>query len=108
MGSRRGSSCHFSMQYAQMAKSSVYYQNRHCSNTPMMLSDSPTTTLSILAIMAYKKFSLLYILYVNDCFDKVYDDITSVIMYADDTVLLSKGQTEEEAVGVSQILFENT
>ena len=52
---------------------------------------------------------LLYILYVNDCFDKVQHNVSSVIMYADDTVLLSKGKTEEEAIIIhftNQMLFE--
>ena len=48
---------------------------------------------------------LLYILYVNDCFDKVKNDESTIIMYADDTVLLSKGTTLEEAIITNQALF---
>ena len=48
---------------------------------------------------------LLYILYVNDCFKKVTNNTSEMIMYADDTVLLSTGVTVDIAVLNSQIFF---
>ena len=42
---------------------------------------------------------LLYILYVNDCFHIVKNHKDSIIlMYADDTVLISQGENTDEAV----------
>ena len=44
-------------------------------------------------------------MYVNDCFEKVHDEKSTIIMYADDTVLLSKGNTLEEVCVVNQLMF---
>ena len=48
---------------------------------------------------------LLYIMYVNDCFDRVKAENSNIIMYADDTVLLSQGATLEESMENNQLLF---
>ena len=49
---------------------------------------------------------LLYILYVNDCFEKVVQESSSTIMYADNTVLLSNGENQDEAVLTNQLSFD--
>ena len=49
---------------------------------------------------------LLYILYVNDCFDKVSQDSSMTIMYADDTVLLSGGTSQNDVTSANQYLFD--
>ena len=49
---------------------------------------------------------LLYIIYVNDCFDRVMDPSSIIIMYADDTVLSSKGTCMEEVYAMNQSLFD--
>ena len=49
---------------------------------------------------------LLYILYVNDCFKYVCDGNSKVIIYADDTVLLSNGNTVDDAQTASQSIFD--
>ena len=48
---------------------------------------------------------LLYIIYVNDCFEKVIDETSTTIMNADDTVLLSRGNTLDEGFATNQLLF---
>ena len=48
---------------------------------------------------------LLYIMYVNDCFKKVQCSQSKLIMYADDTVLLSSGDSFEEVINANQLLF---
>ena len=50
---------------------------------------------------------LLYILYVNDCFGKVLNVDSNVIMYADDTVLLSHGTSLNGVLVVNQKLFDD-
>ena len=50
---------------------------------------------------------LLYILYVNDCFGKVLNVDSKVIMYADDTVLLSHGTSLNGVLDVNQKLFDD-
>ena len=49
---------------------------------------------------------LLYILYVNDCFTNVCDESSKVLMYADDTVLLSYASGIDEALTSSQNIFD--
>ena len=46
---------------------------------------------------------LLYILYVNDCFDAISNDSSRTIMYADDTALLTTVMTFEELKRTLQI-----
>ena len=49
----------------------------------------------------------LYISYVNDCFDILGQDCTSkIIMYADDTVLLSYGENADDVQQSNQLLFD--
>ena len=49
---------------------------------------------------------LLYILYVNDCFEKVVANASVTVMYADDTVLLSLGECFDDVMTTYQILFD--
>ena len=51
---------------------------------------------------------LLYISYVNDCFDiiKTYSENSTILMYADDTVLISSGEDYNQAMDENQSLFE--
>ena len=42
---------------------------------------------------------------MNDCFYKVVQKSSLTIMYADDTVLLSTGENQEEMVMTNQLLF---
>ena len=51
---------------------------------------------------------LLYILYVNDCFEIITDDaeMSTILMYADDTVLISSGENYKSAMDENQSLFE--
>ena len=48
----------------------------------------------------------LYIMYVNDHFDKVVDDTSINNMFTDDTILLSKGNIQEEVSSANQLLFD--
>ena len=50
---------------------------------------------------------LLYILYVNDCFEKVVANASVTVMYADDTVLLSSGECFDDVMTTNQILFDH-
>ena len=49
---------------------------------------------------------LLYILYVNDCFTNVNEENSSVIMYADDTVLMSTAENVDDAQCASQKILD--
>ena len=49
---------------------------------------------------------LLYILYVNDCFTNVNEENSSVIMYADDTVLISTAENVDDAQCASQKILD--
>ena len=50
---------------------------------------------------------LLYILYVNDYLDRVFNLDSKVIMYADDTVLLSHGTCVTDVISENQKLFDD-
>ena len=51
---------------------------------------------------------LLYILYVYDCFDILRINIvnSTILMYANETVLISCGEDYEHAMNENQLLFE--
>ena len=49
---------------------------------------------------------LLYIMYVNNCFDVlIKDNISTILMYADDTVLLTCGENVESVMESNKIFF---
>ena len=43
---------------------------------------------------------------MNDCFDRVVQESSMTIMYADDTVLLSTGESFDDALTVNQLVFD--
>ena len=51
---------------------------------------------------------LLYMVYVNNCFEIITDDaeMSTILMYADDTVLISSGENYKSAMDENQSLFE--
>ena len=93
----RGSSASWFTSYLDSRQQKTLFNGKESSFSPVLYGVPQGSTLG----------PLLYILYVNDYLDRVSNLDSNVIMYADDTVLLSHGTCVTDVISENQKLFDD-
>ena len=93
----RGSSASWFTSYLDSRQQKTLFNGKESSFSPVLHGVPQGSTLG----------PLLYILYVNDYLDRVSNLDSNVIMYADDTVLLSHGTCVTDVISENQKLFDD-